>query len=127
MGFIEDAGFESSLPEMSCLDLTGVEVQRKRAVNSLKSTTQRMLGIRHGDVVDVIVHQAVCPDPHSLRMTTFAKQFEIDLTVCVVEEYNGFSVAALREMVGKFGNEIPPTSGHEPSSKPLDGFLKGRS
>jgi hypothetical protein len=74
--------------------------------------------IRHGDVMDMVVHQTVGPDQDLLGGAVFDKQFEINTTVSIVEKNRRLSIAALCQVIGIARDEISKSSGHEPSFNP---------
>jgi hypothetical protein len=107
MTLIQDTGLEATLPEMPSLNVSSVEVERKRAVNPLKRSTKRSVRSRHSNMVDVVIHQAVCPDSNFLGRTIFDEQLHVDNAVCVVQEHCRFTVASLCQVISKIRDEIP--------------------
>ena len=55
---------------------------------------------RYGDEVNMIVHEAVSPDPNELLDALFREHFDINAAIAVVHEDVRFPITTLRDMVG---------------------------
>jgi hypothetical protein len=100
---------------MSCFRVTRIEVQRKGTVDPLKGLAQSIFLVWNRNVVDMIVHQTVCPEPNPLGCTIFGEQIKVDPPVGVINEGRAFAIAALSQMIGIARNEVAKLSRHGPS------------
>ena len=99
MRFIEQARFESTLPHMACLDVTRIELKGKCPMDSLKGSAQCSFLVRDCDVMNVVRHETVCPDPNLFCGAVFDDEIQVDSAIGVIEKDFGFSIATLGQMV----------------------------
>jgi hypothetical protein len=69
--------------------------------------TQAIFGLRHGDQMNVIGHQAIAPNLHALFTTPVGHQFHIGRIVAIVEKRLLATVAALRDVMRQTRNDQP--------------------
>jgi hypothetical protein len=64
--------------------------------------------------MDMVGHQAPCPDLHSGRATRRCEQIAIDRIIVIVEECSRPAVATLRHVVRQARNDDTSKTGHAP-------------
>jgi hypothetical protein len=95
MTFIHHNGIESVLPEMSAFGVPGIKVLRIRAVNVLKRPAQKMFILWYRDQMNMVAHQAPCPDPYGLFQALCDELFDVDVPVDVIQKDVCSSISAM--------------------------------
>jgi hypothetical protein len=115
VGLVENRRFESSLKHMADFLIFGIEITCIFPENAMEDFTQSAIPIGNRDVVDMVVHQCIGPDPNTVVETLRFEELEIDATVGIVEKDICLSVSAMHNVIGVSGKEIAMRSGHKPS------------
>lgn len=98
---VEYDGGKAALEEVSGPASASVDEVCVSPVGFTDSTAKVVSALRLQDQMDVVGHQAVCPDLDARLQSLFGEQIEVDFVVAIVKEDGLAPVAALRDMVRK--------------------------
>ena len=98
--FIHEERGEAALPQVPSPALPEVDPPRVPAMCPADSTTQALGGLRDNDQVNMIGHQAICPDRDLLCAAESRHELEVVLVVFLTEECLLFAVSPLGDMEG---------------------------
>jgi hypothetical protein len=112
MRFVERAGIEAILPEMSYPMTAGVEVEGVTAVSAAQGYAEglRLIGNRHK--MDMIAHEAISKNAKASLRGVGLQAIEIGVTVGIGEENPLLVNAALGDMVCHAKGNGTRKSGH---------------
>src|SRR5208337_1363795 len=97
--FIDDERGEAALPQVPSPALPQVDPPRVPAMCLADGATQALGGLRDNDKVNMIGHQAICPDRDLLCAAELGHELEVVLVVFLTEECLLSAVAPLGDMV----------------------------
>jgi hypothetical protein len=98
--FIHDERGEAALPQVPSPALPEVDPPRVPATCLADGATQALGGLRDNDQVNMIGHQAICPDRDLLCAAELRHELEVVLVVFLTEECLLSGVSPLGDMVG---------------------------
>lgn len=98
---------------MSRLLLLMVEMLGITHMGDIESPRQRLAGIRHGNKMNMVAHQAISPDFQTILPTVFLDPPEIFLPVPVVLEDRLAKIPALCDMMRETGRYDSWLSWHD--------------
>jgi len=98
--FVHRKRCKAFLPKVSTPLLPKVDSASIAAVCFSDRTGQSFFGFRYGNQVNVIWHQAPCPDLNSVFAAPFGHQVKIGYVIVVTEKGLLSTVAALGDVVG---------------------------
>jgi hypothetical protein len=112
MRFVESAGIEAILPEMSYPMTTGVEVEGVTAMSAAQGRGEglRLFGDRHE--VDMIAHEAISKNAKASLRGVGLEAIEVGTTVGIREEHPLLVNATLRDVVRRPEGDGTWKSGH---------------
>jgi hypothetical protein len=112
MRFVERAGIEAILPEMSHPMAAGVEVEGVTAVSAAQSHGEglRLFGNRHK--MDMIAHEAISKNAKASLRGVGLQAIEIGVAVGIGEENPLLVNATLRDVVRRSNGDGARKSGH---------------
>jgi hypothetical protein len=112
---VESRRLEPSLKHMTDLLISGIEIPCILSENAMENFADGAIPVWNRDVMDVVPHQRVSPDPNVMIETLGPEKFEVDVAIGVVEKDVCLSVSAMHDVIGVTGEEIARSSCHEPS------------
>src|SRR5437899_9718120 len=115
MFFVHRHAAEAALPEMAGPLAARMNDARIAAVHRRQRAAQSVRLRRHQDQMDVIRQQAPRPDLHVGGAAGCCEQVAIKRIVLIAEERSRPSVATLRHVVRKAGNNDAGEAGHTAS------------
>ena len=98
--FIHDERGEAALPQVPSPALPEVDPPRVPPMCLADGATQALGGLRDNDQVNMIGHQAICPDRDLLCAAELRHELEVVLVVFLTEERLLSAVSPLGDMVG---------------------------
>ena len=100
MIFVHDERGEAALPQVPSPALTEVDPPRVPAMCLADDATQALGGLRDNDQVNMIGHQAICPDRDLLCAAESRDELEVVLVIFLTEERLLSAVSPLGDMAG---------------------------
>jgi hypothetical protein len=101
MHLIQDRGIEPPLPEMTGGSSTTVDILGIPHVKQIEGAGQGIFVDRHTDEVDMVAHEAIGPDLHSISLAVLFEPFEILQVISICPKYHLAIVATLGDVVRK--------------------------
>src|SRR5271166_2397459 len=98
--FIHDERGEAALPQVPSPALPEVDPPRVPAMYLADGATQALGGLRDNDQVNMIGHQAICPDRDLLCAAELRHELEVALVVFLTEERLLSAVSPLGDIGG---------------------------
>ncbi len=98
--FIHDERGEAALPQVPSPALPEVDPPRVPAMCLADGATQALGGLRDNDQVNMVGHQAICPDRDLLCAAESRDELEVVLVIFLTEERLLSAVSPLGDMVG---------------------------
>jgi hypothetical protein len=112
MDVVEHDGGKAALEQMTGPASASVDKVCVSPVGFTDSAAKVVSALRLEDQMDVIGHQAVCPDLDARLQRLLQQEIEIDFVVAILKEDGLASVAALRDMVRKSRHYDTSESSH---------------
>lgn len=78
----------------------------------LEGAGKCLLSSRHTDEMNVVIHEAVCPDLEGIAITVFLEPFKVLQKIAISLENRVTIVSALSDMVGVSGGYDASYTGH---------------
>src|ERR1700733_11345789 len=107
MWLIQRAGITSSLPYMPVRLVSGVPVRGIPPVHMFQCLCQTISRARNRDQVDMIGHEAIADQRHSVEPNVFPQQIEIDRTISIGIQHESLRVSTLGQMVWNISGDNP--------------------
>ena len=73
---------------------------------------ERLLAVRHENEMNVVRHQTIGPASDAVLAALASQKVAIELVVVIAEEHSLAPVAALREVMGKSGDDEASDTSH---------------
>lgn len=96
---LDHAGEEAVLPDTARLHHFPVEILGIDLVGQSDPARKRGFILRHGEQMEVVVHQTIGPNLQVILLCIVRQKFEIGLPVFIVEEDRSAIIAALRNVM----------------------------
>jgi hypothetical protein len=112
MRIVHGIGVKAILPEMAGTAVQAVDVLGVKPMGSADRLGEGIGSPRDCDEMDVIAHEAVAEDGDSVESALAGEELQVGAAVGIDEEDVLAVVAALRQMMGKIGNDDPGRSRH---------------
>jgi hypothetical protein len=99
VGFVHGKRGEAALPQMAFPALPEIDHTAVTAMGLSYTAPQCFFAFRHSDQVDMVWHEAICPDSHATFAAPLCHQREILFVVFIVEKGFHATIAALGNVV----------------------------
>jgi len=100
-----------------------IQRQGVLGMSARQGLRERVLAFRHGDNMNVIIHQAIAQNLQAVPDGLPAKKAEIETAICIRIKYRLAIVTPLCDMVGNAGNDNAWATGHIANKCPAGPFL----
>lgn len=112
VGFVQDARVKSLLPKVAPPPLALIDVPAVRPVRRSKQPRKAVRLIRNGNNMDMIRHQAICPDLHARVSLGTRQQCDVAPVVTILEKRGLTASTALRYVMRVVRNNEPRHTRH---------------